>query len=122
MEQWRPERLGQVGQVYMLGRVYLGKSAWAHKLPKRKAEDMEVLEKVVVAIFKSPQLRDVLLYATLLLIFATAWVCYRWSAFAIPAVVIACLIVSAEALIIYFVAKRMKASSATGGKADGKHP
>lgn len=122
MEQWRPERLGQVGQVYMLGRVYLGKSAWAHKLPKRKAEDMEVLEKVVVAIFKSPQLRDVLLYATLLLIFATAWVCYRWPAFAIPAVVITCFIVSPEALIIYFVGKRLKASSTTDGKADGKRP
>jgi hypothetical protein len=79
---------------------------------------MEVLEKIVAAIFKSPQLRDVLLYATLLLIFATAWVCYRWPAFAIPAVVIACLTVSGEALIIYIVAKRLKASSTT----DGKHP
>ena len=83
---------------------------------------MEVLEKAVVAIFKSPQLRDVLLYATLLLVFATAWVCYRWPAFAVPAVVITCFIVSAEALIIYFVGKRLKASSTTDGKADGKRP
>ena len=102
----------------MLDGAMAAGTAWAHKLPKRKAEGMEVLEKVVVAIFKSPQLRDVLLYATLLLVFATAWVCYRWPAFAIPAVVIACLIVSGEALIIYFVAKRLKASS--GGNADGK--
>jgi hypothetical protein len=83
---------------------------------------MEVLEKAVAAIFKSPQLRDALLYATLLLVFAAAWVCYRWPAFAIPAVVIACLIVSAEALIIYFVAKRLKAASTTDGNADGKRP
>jgi hypothetical protein len=106
----------------MLDGAMAAGTAWAHKLPKRKAAGMEVLEKVVVAIFKSPQLRDVLLYATLLLVFATAWVCYRWPAFAIPAVVIACLIVSAEALIIYFVAKRLKASSTTDGNADGRHP
>jgi hypothetical protein len=82
---------------------------------------MEVLERAVAAIFKSPQLRDVLLYATLLLVFAAAWVCYRWPDFAIPAVVIACVLVSAEALTIYVVAKRLKASSTTDGTSDGKH-
>jgi hypothetical protein len=98
----------------------LRKPAGTLRLLKRRAEGMEVLEKIAVAIFKSPQLRDVLLYATLLLIFAAAWVCYRWPAFAIPAVVVACLIVGAEALIIYFVAKRLKASSTTDGNADRK--
>ena len=83
---------------------------------------MEVLEKAVAAIFKSPQLRDVLLYATLLLVFAAAWVCYRWPDFAIPAVVIACALVAAEALIIYVVAKRLKVSSRTDEASDGKHP
>jgi hypothetical protein len=83
---------------------------------------MEVLEKAVAAIFKSPQLRDVLLYATLLLVFAAAWVCYRWPDFAIPAVVIACVLVGAEALIIYVVAKRLKASSRTDAASGGKHP
>jgi hypothetical protein len=64
----------------------------------------------------------VLLYATLLLVFAAAWVCYRWPAFAVSAVVIACVIVGGEALIIYLVAKRLKASSATDGTSDGEHP
>jgi Ni/Fe-hydrogenase subunit HybB-like protein len=82
---------------------------------------MEVLEKVVVAIFKSPQLRDVLLYATLLLIFATAWVSYRWPAFATPAIVIACALLSGGALLIYLVVKRSKAPSKIDGSADGKH-
>ena len=82
---------------------------------------MEVLEKAVVAIFKSPQLRDVLLYATLLLVFATAWVSYRWPALAIPAVAITCILLSGEGLLIYSVAKRLKASSTTDGDAGGKH-
>ena len=96
----------------------MDKSAWAHKVLKRKAEDMEVLERIVVAIFKSPQLRDVLLYTTLLLIFATAWIPYRWPALAVPAVVIACVLLGGEASLIYFVAKRLKAPSTN---ADGEH-
>ncbi len=83
---------------------------------------MEVLEKAGVAIFKSPQLRDVLLYANLLLVFATAWVFYRWPAFAIPVFVMACILLSREALLVYLVVKRLKASSTTDGDADGKHP
>ena len=83
---------------------------------------MEVLEKAVLAIFKSPQLRDVLLYATLLLIFATAWVSYRWPSLAIPAIVIACVLLSGEALIIYSVAKRLKASSTMDSNADASTP
>jgi len=59
---------------------------------------VEVLERAVAAIFKSFQLRDVLLYATLLLVFAAVWVCYRWPAFAVAAVVIACVIVGGEAV------------------------
>ena len=81
---------------------------------------MGVLDKVVAGIFKSPQLRDVLLYTNLLLIFTTAWVSYRWSAFAIPAVVFACVLLSGEALLIYFVAKRLKTPSNMDGNADDK--
>ena len=86
---------------------------------------MGALEKAGIAIFKSPQLRDVMLYANLLLIFATAWVVYRWPDFAISAVVIAFVLLSGEALLIYRVVKGSKTSSASStieGDANGKQP
>ncbi len=79
---------------------------------------MEVLDRIVVAIFKSPQLRDVLLYTALLLICAAAWVSYRWPDLAIAAVVIACVLLGGGASLIYSVTKRAKASST---ETDGKH-
>jgi hypothetical protein len=82
---------------------------------------MEVLLKAMVAILKSHQLRDVLVYTTLLLVFATAWVSYRWTALTIPAVVVACVLLSGEVLLIYLAVKRLKASSTLDGNADGKH-
>ena len=69
---------------------------------------MEFLQKVMAVILKSPQLRDVLVYTTLLVVFATAWVSYRWPDFAVPAIVIACLLLGGEALLIYFSIKRSR--------------
>jgi hypothetical protein len=46
---------------------------------------MEVLQKAMITLLGSPQLRDVLLYATLVLIFATAWVSVQWPGLTIPA-------------------------------------
>ncbi len=66
---------------------------------------MEVLHKVMATILGSPQLRDVLLYSTLMLIFATAWVVDRWPDFAVPALLIVGVILIAEGFLIY-VAKR----------------
>jgi hypothetical protein len=83
---------------------------------------MDVLEKVVRAIFKSHQLRDALLYGTLLLVFATAWVSYRWPALAVPPVVVACVLLGAEALLLYLVAKRLRASSTVDGKTTASTP
>jgi hypothetical protein len=72
---------------------------------------MEVLQKAVATIFSSPQLRDVLLYTTLLLVFATAWVCDRWPDLAIAAVVVAGVLLSGEACLIYFARKALKGLS-----------
>jgi hypothetical protein len=83
---------------------------------------MGALEKAGIVIFKSPQLRDVLLYANLLLVFATAWVVYRWPDFAVSAVVVTCVLLSAEALLIYRVVKGSKTSATIDGNADGKQP
>ena len=71
------------------------------------------LQKVMVTILGSPQLRDVLLYTTLLLIFTTAWVCTRWPDFAVPAIVATLVLISAEASLLYVVIKRLRASAAT---------
>jgi hypothetical protein len=83
---------------------------------------MGALERAGIAIFKSPQLRDVLLYANLLLIFATAWVVYRWPDLAIPAVIVPFVLLSGEALLIYRVIKGSKTSATIDGDADGKQP
>ena len=83
---------------------------------------MGALERAGIAIFKSPQLRDVLLYANLLLVFATAWVVYRWPDFAVSAVVITCVLLCGEALLIYRVVKGSKTSATIDGDADGKQP
>ena len=62
---------------------------------------MEVLHKVMVTIFNSPQLRDVLLYTALLLIFATAWVFVRWPDLGIPAALITGTLLIGGALLLY---------------------
>jgi hypothetical protein len=72
---------------------------------------MEVLQKVMVTLLSSPQLRDVLLYATLLLVFATAWVSDRWSDLATPAIVIASVLLIGEAFLLYFARKALRGSS-----------
>jgi hypothetical protein len=72
---------------------------------------MEVLQKAMVTILSSPQLRDVLLYATLLLVFATAWVSDRWPDLTTPAVVIAAVLLIGEAFLLYLARKALKGSS-----------
>ncbi|HZC57519.1 MAG TPA: hypothetical protein VE396_15985 [Xanthobacteraceae bacterium] len=79
--------------------------------PKRKAEGMEFLHKAVATILSSPQLRDVLLYMTLLLIFATAWVSDQWPDFAIPAVIIAGVLLIGEAFLVYAAKRRADAKT-----------
>jgi hypothetical protein len=69
---------------------------------------VETLQNAMVAILKSQQLRDVLVYTTLLLVFATAWVIYRWPAVALPAFIIAGVLLCGEALLIYSAAKRLR--------------
>jgi hypothetical protein len=78
------------------------------------------LHKVMATILGSPQLRDVLLYTTLLLIVATAWVASRWPDLAVPAIVTTLVLVSGEVLLLYFVIKRLRAASTTdGGRGTG---
>jgi len=69
---------------------------------------VETLQNAMVAVLKSQQLRDVLVYTTLLLVFATAWVIYRWPAMALPAFIIAAVLLSGEALLIYLAVKRLR--------------
>lgn len=69
---------------------------------------METLQKAMVVILNSQQLRDVLVYTTLLFVFATAWVSYRWPELAVPAILIACVLLCGEALLIYFSVKRSR--------------
>ena len=69
---------------------------------------MEILQKGMVVILASRQLRDVLVYSTLLFVFAIAWVCYRWPDATVPAVVIGCVVLGAEVLLIYFSVKRLR--------------
>jgi len=76
------------------------------------------LQKVMVTILGSPQLRDVLLYTTLLLIVATAWVANRWPDLAVPAIVTTLVVVGGEVLLLYFVIKRLRASSTTDSGPD----
>jgi multisubunit Na+/H+ antiporter MnhB subunit len=72
---------------------------------------VEALQNAMVAILKSQQLRDVLVYSTLLLVFATTWVTYRWPDFAVPAIAIAGILLSAEAVLIYLAVKRLRRRS-----------
>jgi hypothetical protein len=71
--------------------------------------------KIMATILGSPQLRDVLLYTTLLLIVATAWVSSRWPDYAVPAIVTTLVVVGGEVLLLYFVIKRLRAASTTDG-------
>ena len=80
------------------------------------------LQKAMVTILASPQLRDVLLYTTLLLIVATAWVSSRWPDLAVPAIVTTLVLVSGEVLLLYFVIKRLRASSTTDGNRRAGRP
>jgi hypothetical protein len=68
----------------------------------KEAENVGILQKVTVTILQSQQLRDVLVYTTLLFVFAIAWVSYRWPAVTVPAIIIACILLGGEALLIYF--------------------
>jgi hypothetical protein len=70
---------------------------------------MEFLHKAVATILSSHQLRDVLLYTNLLLIFATAWIVSRWSEFAIPVILIAGVILIGEASLLYAAKRRADA-------------
>jgi hypothetical protein len=72
---------------------------------------VEALQNAMVAILKSQQLRDVLVYATLLLVFATAWVTYRWPDLAVPAIAIAGILLSGEAVLIHLAVKRLRRRS-----------
>ena len=69
---------------------------------------MEILQNTMVTILKSRQLRDVLVYTTLLFVFAVAWVSYRWPAVTIPAVIIACILLGGEALLICLSIRKMQ--------------
>jgi hypothetical protein len=72
----------------------------------------------MMTILSSPQLRDVLLYTALLLIVAAAWVSNRWPDLAVPAIVTTLVLITGEALLLYFVIKRLRASSTTDGNSD----
>jgi hypothetical protein len=67
-----------------------------------------ILQKAMVTILKSQQLRDVLVYTTLLFVFAVAWVSYRWPAVTVPAIAIACILLGGEALLIYFSIRHLR--------------
>jgi hypothetical protein len=69
---------------------------------------VEFLQKAMVAILKSQQLRGVLVYTTLLFIFVVAWVSYRWPALTVPAIATACILLGGEALLIYFSVRYMR--------------
>jgi hypothetical protein len=69
-------------------------------LQVKEAEAVGILQKAMVTILKSQQLRDVLVYTTLLFVFAVAWVSYRWPVVTVPAIAIACIVLGGEALLI----------------------
>jgi hypothetical protein len=69
---------------------------------------VEALQNAMIAILKSQQLRDVLVYSTLLLLFGTAWVTYRWPDLAAPMIIIASVLLCGEALLIYFAVRRLR--------------
>jgi hypothetical protein len=72
---------------------------------------MEFLHKATATILSSRQLRDALLYTTLLLIFATAWVSDRWPDFAVPAVIITGVLLVGEAFLVYAAKRRADAKT-----------
>ncbi len=67
---------------------------------------MEVLHKAMVTMLGSSQLRDVLLYTALLVIFAIAWVFVRWPDLTFPAVLIASVLLIGGALLLYAAKRR----------------
>jgi hypothetical protein len=69
---------------------------------------VESLHKAIATILRTQQLRDVLVYTTLLFVFAIAWVSYRWPDLAVPAILIACVVLCGEALLIYFSLRRLR--------------
>jgi multisubunit Na+/H+ antiporter MnhB subunit len=72
---------------------------------------VKTLQNAMAAILKTQQLRDVLVYSTLLLVFATAWVTYRWPDLAVPAMAIVGVLLSGEAVLIYLAIKRLRRRS-----------
>jgi hypothetical protein len=69
---------------------------------------VEILQKAMVTILKSQQLRDVLVYTTLLFVFSVAWVSYRWPAATVPVIAIACILLGGEVLLIYSSIKYLR--------------
>jgi uncharacterized MnhB-related membrane protein len=67
---------------------------------------VQTLQNAMVVILKNQQLRDVLVYSTLLLIFFTAWIIYRWPDLALPAAAVAGVLLCGEAALIYLAVKR----------------
>jgi hypothetical protein len=65
----------------------------------------------VAGLLRSDRARVVLLNATLLLVFATAWVSHSWPEFTVPAIVLAFAIVIGEAALLYVAAKKEAAAS-----------
>jgi hypothetical protein len=72
---------------------------------------MAILQTAIATILSNRQHRDVLLYTTLLLVFATAWVCDRWPDLAIPAVIATCVLLGGEVFLVYLARKSLKGSS-----------
>jgi hypothetical protein len=70
---------------------------------------MEFLHRAVATILKSQQLRDALLYTTLLLIFATVWISDRWPDFTVPALIVTGIFIAGEAYLIYAARRRTEA-------------
>jgi hypothetical protein len=106
-------KAANINIIIFRSRDYLSDSALCStscrtSLLLNEAEDVEILQKIMLAILGSRQLRDVLVYSTLLFVFAIAWVCYRWPAFTVPAVVIACILLGGEVFLIYFSIRKMR--------------
>jgi hypothetical protein len=72
---------------------------------------MEFLHEAVATMLSNRQLRDVLLYVTLLVIFATAWVSDRWPDYAVPAIIIASVLLLGEGFLLYAAKRRADAKT-----------
>lgn len=70
---------------------------------------MEFVHRAVATILTSPQLRDVLLYTTLLLIFATVWISDRWPDYTVPALIVTGIFIAGEVYLIYAAKRRADA-------------